>query len=372
VTGCSTARVADLRDCGRASIGIGVGLGADISVGAICHPAVGVLSHTKATGLVNRDMYGTWTQDEMYFPVLSVGMLLIKPSEIVQATYLCHYKNISGGRHSGGRRAGRWFNFPSATEPKYTTLFARATDLEVGATLGFVSMRVGVNPLEIVDLVFSTVGLDIAGDDGDEEAKGAVDPKGDTEWPQLLCAHPTLHALMREISRDQLAIHASLWRVLVSIGFNEACDLSTLRSGDDVAARRLLVRRAQDERLTCTQQAMDAIKARKSDIEGAIDQLNLRRNDRKRVESAAADCIYEFEQLWMLERQLLEGTDELFAILEPNDDKLGKWYANDGKILPSTRELSRALDAVFDRLRAQSKEQQQLIERWNLRSAQEP
>ncbi len=42
-------------------------------------------------------------------------------------------------------------------------------DFEAGATLGIVSARAGINPLEIIDFLLGFVGVDIAKDDPEKE-----------------------------------------------------------------------------------------------------------------------------------------------------------------------------------------------------------
>lgn len=52
--------------------------------------------------------------------------------------------------------------------------FHEITDLEVGGTLGVVSAKVGINPLEILDFLLGCVGVDIAKDDPEKEAESAT------------------------------------------------------------------------------------------------------------------------------------------------------------------------------------------------------
>jgi len=51
---------------------------------------------------------------------------------------------------------------PGITDP---FSFHEISDLEVGATAGFISARVGINPLEIADFFLGFIGLDAANDD---------------------------------------------------------------------------------------------------------------------------------------------------------------------------------------------------------------
>ena len=87
--GCASNRVADLQDCGRVSIGFGLGLGAHVKAGALSEPSLGV-------------------------------------------------------------------------------------------ALVCVSLRVGLNPLEIADWLFGYAGLDFAGDDSHREGQTGGDHRGQT------------------------------------------------------------------------------------------------------------------------------------------------------------------------------------------------
>lgn len=75
-SGCATGRIADLRDCGKLSVGVGLGLGADVGLGAISHPSVGILSKTHRLGTENRRISGVWSDGEVYFPSVVLAATL--------------------------------------------------------------------------------------------------------------------------------------------------------------------------------------------------------------------------------------------------------------------------------------------------------
>ena len=154
--GCATGRLADLRDCGRVSVGAGFGLGADMGVGALTHPSVGLVSMTQRVGFEDRQVCGQWTQIETFFPLAMVGGPLF--------SYYGELSDTNGTRGVACTKEGFWMNFVSDSYPE-RSFFNRATDFEAGATLAVLSVRVGVNPLEILDFLLGFCGFDIARDD---------------------------------------------------------------------------------------------------------------------------------------------------------------------------------------------------------------
>ena len=162
--GCATGRIADLRDCGKLSVGAGFGLGADVGVGALTHPSVGIVSMTKRVGLEDRFIYGQWTHAETYFPALLVGVAIASSPSDYAFSYGGEMSDLNGAEGKVCTKEGRWLNFIGKTYPE-RSFFNKATDLEAGATLGVISARVGFNPLEFIDFLLGFVGLDVAGDD---------------------------------------------------------------------------------------------------------------------------------------------------------------------------------------------------------------
>ena len=184
--GCAPGRLADLRDAGLFSVGVGLGLSADAKVGALTHPSLGVATATADLGFDSRDVYGsfyaarasepyaTWLGYEKGKSVL--GALNDSGLRVAFEVYEWSASFAAIGTGIGEERPeilgevkgveldgtvtrGRWLG---TGDP---VTFNSATDLQLGATLLFVSARAGVNVLETFDLLLGFVGLDIAGDD---------------------------------------------------------------------------------------------------------------------------------------------------------------------------------------------------------------
>ena len=185
--GCAPGRLADLRDAGRLSVGVGLGLSADAKVGALTHPSLGVASATADCGFDSRDVYGsfyaartsepyaTWFGYEEGEPILGAlndsGFRAAFEVHEWSASFVAigqgpHDERpevlageVEGVELDGTVSRGRWLG---TGDP---VTFNSATDLQVGATLLFVSARAGVNILETFDFLLGFIGLDIAGDD---------------------------------------------------------------------------------------------------------------------------------------------------------------------------------------------------------------
>jgi hypothetical protein len=173
--GCAS-RMADLRDCGRLSVGVGLGLSADVKVGDLTHPSLGLMTVTHRVGLENREIVGYWKEGECAFPLIEV------PNKLGEdcGFFTSYGRDLFAEGHDGARDqchvVGFWLPFErykvGSCELKQSA-FNSTTDLQAGLTLGVVSARVGVNPLEIVDFLLGFVGLDIAGDDEREPVETA-------------------------------------------------------------------------------------------------------------------------------------------------------------------------------------------------------
>jgi hypothetical protein len=184
---CAPGRMADLRDSGQLSVGIGLGLSADAKAGVLTHPSLGFASATADWGFESRDIYGSFYSARTSEPYASYfsyqegasGLQALNDSGF-RAAFEVHewdaaFEAISGtvGRErptvtvvevSGVELderldSGRWLG---TGDP---VTFNTATDFQLGATLLFVSARAGVNVLETLDFLLGFVGLDIAGDD---------------------------------------------------------------------------------------------------------------------------------------------------------------------------------------------------------------
>lgn len=180
--GCNVApgRMKDLADCGKASVGVGIGLEVYAKVGSLTHPSLGIGSGTFRIGHESRETTGAWSEASAVAPVttlLGLGFSGGNPSAL-------NWSQLRG-RISSDETDDNGFWLPLLMlldddnfEDYDPLAFGEITDFEVGGTLVFVSARVGVNPLEIVDFVLGFVGLDIAGDDP-KPAKDKADEKDD-------------------------------------------------------------------------------------------------------------------------------------------------------------------------------------------------
>jgi hypothetical protein len=187
--------MADLKDAGRLSVGLGLGLSADAKVGALTHPSLGILSASAMFGSDTRKVEGLFFEartSEPYatywsrskgapiadalnttgwrgaFEVHSVDVAIKAIAEADPQTPPEQLGVEGEGEVLAGRiSVGRWLPIPRQTRreqfPVWT--FNTATDFQVGATLLLVSARAGVNFLETLDLLLGLVGFDIAGDD---------------------------------------------------------------------------------------------------------------------------------------------------------------------------------------------------------------
>ncbi len=264
--GCKSfdARLKDLRDCARVSVGVGTGVSAEVRAGAFTWPAIGTTTKTHRVGFENRHIAGYWYSEETPFPIVDIAaksIPLLSPVPIGQGAPPRDKGGIDAGRAAsrqaldrlrgrganavamdrareassraraarararasandlrtrnpeapqltGGARhteqklkmpeqlagwtlsykrhdeavegagqgikrvthmikRGYWHPWHTPLKEEELKAFNSALDLEVGATLGVVSVRGGVNVFEILDFVFGIFWCDIAQDDGD-------------------------------------------------------------------------------------------------------------------------------------------------------------------------------------------------------------
>ena len=168
LSGCATGRIADLRDCGSLSVGVGPGLGVQARIGAVSHPSLGLMSWGPRVGLENRHLAGAWHETEGYAPLM-VGLVYHGgPLEDFGNEFNLSYARICSNyvvsEPDYTFRSGFWINTSAADDPASSAV-KRATDLEIGCSAILVSGRVGINPLEMLDFLLGFVGLDIANDD---------------------------------------------------------------------------------------------------------------------------------------------------------------------------------------------------------------
>lgn len=167
LSGCATGRIADLRDCGSLSVGVGPGLGVQARVGGLSHPALGLMASGPRVGFENRHLAGAWHEMEGFAPLLVPMVYNAGSLEYEGNSANLSYARICDNYVVGAPdtfRMGQWINSAAADNPPSSAI-KRATDFELGASLLLVSGRVGINPLEILDFLLGFTGLDIARDD---------------------------------------------------------------------------------------------------------------------------------------------------------------------------------------------------------------
>lgn len=184
--GCAPGRMADLRDSGRLSLGLGFGISADAKAGALTHPSFGILSTSAMLGFDSRDVYGeyyearvsepyatVWARDEKepWLTALNdsgwrAAFKTRRYHEAVAAIWQpvgqsapdVLVADVEGTEVEGTLDFGDWV---FSEDANFNTL----TDFQLGATFLLFSARAGVNPLEFIDFLLGFGGVDIAGDD---------------------------------------------------------------------------------------------------------------------------------------------------------------------------------------------------------------
>ncbi|MBT3201208.1 MAG: hypothetical protein HN350_15010 [Phycisphaerales bacterium] len=161
-TGCTQARLNDLNDCGRISIGPAFGLDVYLKLGALTQPSLGIASMSIKLGHEDRYLSGIWHEGVGAWP----GGLFT-PNTF--GNFRGEGCNVSGyhnlGPYPGGGDRSYWLPLLSADTVYDPLAFNEFCDLQIGGTLLVVSVRAGINPPEIVDFVVGFFGLDIAEDD---------------------------------------------------------------------------------------------------------------------------------------------------------------------------------------------------------------
>ncbi len=191
---CAPGRMNDLKDTGRASIGLGLGLSADARLGALTWPSVGFLGTGAMYGWDSREIEGRFFEARISEPYATYwfrkdgfgwvdalngtgfrGAFEVKSFEVaIDALTLPvddePHEDVGvvweGEVLAGRLYAGRWLPIPGRAD-KASPLgsFNELTDFQLGATLLLVQARLGLNPLEILDFLLGFAGVDIANDD---------------------------------------------------------------------------------------------------------------------------------------------------------------------------------------------------------------
>jgi hypothetical protein len=197
LTGCAgagnwaRARGRDLGDCVRASVGLGVGLYAEVQATSVLHPSVGFgdvsLAPRKTVGWDPRPIPPGRVRTAA-FPTLVLAWPIYR-REMISMGFedtapgwrgFLSPLILMGSHHVEGRANSllglhRWLPNPMLGEmpPESSSeRLSRQSWFAVSGTLGVVQADFGVNPLEIVDLLGGLVGWDVLGDD----ARGDIPP----------------------------------------------------------------------------------------------------------------------------------------------------------------------------------------------------
>ncbi len=184
--GCAPGRMADLQDSVSLSMGAGVGIAADVKAGIITHPSIGTVTASAMLGSDSRNISGSFYQVSSSFPhsMFWAGKEGLPAGEVMNSTgwrAAFQVKEFTEAFVAIGHPTanttevvsglveivetdetidpGRWLPIPPEVS------FHEATDFQAGATLLLVSVRAGLNPLELLDFLLGFAGVDIAGDD---------------------------------------------------------------------------------------------------------------------------------------------------------------------------------------------------------------
>jgi len=183
--GCAPGRLDDLADCGRISVGVGLGFEGHAKLGCLTHPSLGIVgSANLMIGHENRHVTGFWGDVRLVTPVwtliaasgrhASPDLLLnFTSSHCITVVTLESLMEEEPQDRAAWTQERFWLPLllylaeesPEEMEYGDPLAFNQITDLEIGGTWIVVSGRIGINPLEIADFLLGFVGLDIAGDD---------------------------------------------------------------------------------------------------------------------------------------------------------------------------------------------------------------
>ena len=183
-------RMLDLGDCGTLGVGAGYGLDATVQAGALAEASLGIGHYIRYVGWNGHTGVTKWENAQLSCPpslFMSVvahglredGCCLLPPETFYAVPEPNRMDALPrpGNRTPAGSESKHFgYALPLLSEQgrRRTCTFHNATRIEAEATLGVVSVRAGINPLEILDFLLGFLGFDIAGDD---PPRGGVDEK---------------------------------------------------------------------------------------------------------------------------------------------------------------------------------------------------
>lgn len=178
--GCvAPGRLADIGDCGAIGVGTGYGLDATVRFGAIAEGSFGVGHRIRYHGWDDVRGAGNFRPAQVSWP-LSLPISAVDAAFSERSCILAfnqsffhvhddtsHFEQRPGNRtrYPGGKGFGNFLPLLSERRREQVTRFHNITKIEGDVALGAVGIRIGVNPLEILDFLLGFVGLDIARDD---------------------------------------------------------------------------------------------------------------------------------------------------------------------------------------------------------------
>ena len=213
-------RMLDLGDCGTLGIGVGYGLDVTVQAGALAEASLGIGHYVRYLGWNGHTGVTKWENAQLSCPpslFMSVvanglredGCCLLPPETFyaVPEPNRMDAPPRPGTRTPAGSESKHFgYAFPLLSEQgrRRTCTFHNATRLEAEVSLGVVSVRAGINPLEILDFLLGFLGFDIAGDDpprgGDSHAESAEVAESESHAESAENASPESHAESAEFA----------------------------------------------------------------------------------------------------------------------------------------------------------------------------
>ena len=207
-SGCRSiapGRMLDLGDCGMFGVGVGYGLDATVQAGALAEASLGIGHYVRYLGWNGHTGVTKWENAQLSCPpslFMSVvanglredGCCLLPPETFYAVPEPNRMDALPrpGNRTPAGSESKHFgYALPLLSEQgrRRTCTFHNATRLEAEVSLGVVSVRAGINPLEILDFLLGFLGFDIAGDD---PPRGGEDEKESSRRERKECGALTM------------------------------------------------------------------------------------------------------------------------------------------------------------------------------------
>jgi hypothetical protein len=171
-------RINDFQDALRISAGVGSGFGVEAKATGLVHPSIGTTGSMIRVGWDDRNVgLGVWSETEQFCPFSFFAGAMDDSRETKTERYLpLFYSRKSDWydvREDDRYRIESYSYFFYSRPPGAAyynqngvgRALAFFTDVEAGAAILVVSVRVGANAFELVDFVLGLTTIDLAGDD---------------------------------------------------------------------------------------------------------------------------------------------------------------------------------------------------------------